>query len=206
MDEGIGRAREAALQVLKPSARDLEHGLELHADCIVVDAYGFAPRFGVDGEALRLALAEGASERELSDMREEMWMAGGARDADQRARFIEAWEASGVTCVVQNAGQEGMEIARILRRLAHFTYLTDVMRDEVARAVAPGDILSAKENGRRCLYLSANGIPVPLAFRSVEEELSYIKIFFELGVRLAHLTYNRRNLIGTGAARRRTGG
>ena len=77
MDEGIGRAREAALQVLKPSARDLEHGLELHADCIVVDAYGFAPRFGVDGEALRLALAEGASERELSDMREEMWMAGG---------------------------------------------------------------------------------------------------------------------------------
>ena len=37
-------SRQVALELLKPSKRELEHGLELHADALVCEAYGFAPR------------------------------------------------------------------------------------------------------------------------------------------------------------------
>ena len=35
----IQKARDAALAVLQPSAKDLQHGLELHADSLVFDSY-----------------------------------------------------------------------------------------------------------------------------------------------------------------------
>jgi membrane dipeptidase len=34
----------------------------------------------------------------------------------------------------------------------------------------------------------------------VHEELRYIRVFFQLGIRMMHLTYNRRNMIGDGCA------
>ena len=37
-NETIERARKAARDMLKPSQRDLDHGLELHANSIVFDA------------------------------------------------------------------------------------------------------------------------------------------------------------------------
>ena len=49
-------ARDAGLKALKPSAKELEHGLKLHAESIVFDAYGFAPRSALDVEALRKAV------------------------------------------------------------------------------------------------------------------------------------------------------
>ncbi len=46
--------------------------------------------------------------------------------------------------------------------------------------------------------MTGNGVPVPGLWTTVEEELAYIRIFFQLGVRMMHLTYNRRNMIGDG--------
>lgn len=205
-DERIGRARAAALDLLKPSRKDLEHGLELHAQSIVMDAYGFAPVFAWDADALRAARDAGAGEVELEDLCENMEMTRGATDAAERRLFLDAWDAAGVTCIFQNAGQEGMEIPRLLKRLAHFTYLTDMIRDDVRRAAVPEDIEAAKKDGGRCLYFMINGVPLPLVFQSVEEELKYVEIFFQLGARMAHLTYNRRNLIGDGCGEQSDGG
>ena len=39
----IRHARDVAINILKPSSKDLQHGLELHADSVVFDSYGFAP-------------------------------------------------------------------------------------------------------------------------------------------------------------------
>lgn len=58
----IQTARDAALAVLKPSAKDLEHGLQLHANSLVIEPYGFSPRPAVDGDAIRQAIETGASE------------------------------------------------------------------------------------------------------------------------------------------------
>ena len=46
MNEVIQHAHEVALDILKPSPRDVEHGMELHQNSIVCDSYGFAPRAG----------------------------------------------------------------------------------------------------------------------------------------------------------------
>ena len=35
--------RLLALRILNPSAKELEHGLELHKNSLVFDAYGFMP-------------------------------------------------------------------------------------------------------------------------------------------------------------------
>ena len=66
-NERIERAPQAALDALKPSPKALQHGLELHAASLVMDAYGFSPRAAVDGNALCAAIEAGASEVELED-------------------------------------------------------------------------------------------------------------------------------------------
>jgi membrane dipeptidase len=196
----IRESREAALAVLKPSQKDLEHGLELHAKSLVVESYGFSPRSAIDGDKMRAAIEAGANNRELEDLYTEMLLMRVADDASQLQEYLEAWDASGVTCVLQNAGEEGTAPIRLLKRLAHFTYLTDKLRDRISRAAVPDDIVAAKKQGRHCVYLTGNGVPLAEEWNSVAEELAYIRTFFQLGIRMMHLTYNRRNVLGDGCA------
>lgn len=199
-NEQIEKARQQALEVLKPSTRDLEHGLELHRNSIVFDAYGFAPRAALDGDALSKLVLDGASAAEIDDAREEMAMTRPATNAAERTEFMQAWRASGVTCIFQNAGEEGQAPLRLLKRLARYTYLTDMLPDFVRKAVTPDDVVTAKKADRQCLYLTGNGVPLTQDWISVEDELRYLRIFFQLGIRMMHLTYQRRNMIGDGCA------
>jgi membrane dipeptidase len=78
--------------------------------------------------------------------------------------------------------------------------LTDHLRDFLFKAVDPDDIEAAKRSGRHCLYFTGNGVPLAGDFNSVPEELRYIRLFYQLGIRMMHVTYNRRNLLGDGCA------
>ncbi len=196
----IQEARQVALDILKPSPKDLEHGLELHAQSLVFESYGFSPRAAVDGDAIRAAVEAGASDVEIQDLREGMSMTRAATDPAEQTEFKQAWEAAGVTCIFQNAGEEGQQALRLLKRLAHFTYLTDMMPDFLPKAATPDDVVAAKQAGRHCLYFTGNGVPLAEQWISIPDELRYIRIFFELGIRMMHLTYNRRNMIGDGCA------
>ncbi len=197
---------ELAKSILKPTQKQLERGLELHKNSLVIESYGFMPRASLDGEKMASAINSGASTSEIQEMHEEMIMTRFAFNDKEREEFESAWKASGVTCIFQNAGEEGNEVKRLLKRLAHFTYATDRMSDFVSRAVTPEDILRAKRENRHALYFSGNGVPLPQDWISVEDELKYINIFFQLGVRMMHLTYNRRNPIGDGCAEKANGG
>lgn len=200
------QAREAGLKALKPTARELEYGLRLHAEAVVFDAYAFAPRAAPDTQALRQAADAGAPDSELQDLREEMGMTRAAADPGERAEFEAAWRAAGVTCVFQNAGEEGQDPVRLLARLARFTYLTDALRPFVARAAVPDDVEAAKKAGRHCLYLTGNGVPLAQRWATVEDELRHVRVFFQLGIRMMHLTYNRRNMLGDGCGEPSDGG
>lgn len=196
----IEHCRQVGLDVLKPTRAQLEHGLELHANSVVFDVYGFAPRAAVDGDAIKAAVEAGASDIELQDLREDMGMTRCVTDTAERAEFMQAWKASGVTCIFQNSGEEGSDALRLLKRLARFTYLTDGLREFVTKAVTPDDITAAKKQGRQCLYFTGNGVPLTQAWVSVPDELRYLRIFFQLGIRMMHTTYQRRNVIGDGCA------
>lgn len=200
------QARETALAILKPSARELEHGLRLHAESVVFDAYAFSPRAAIDGEALAAAVEAGASDLELQDLREEMSMTRYVTDPVEQQEYREAWRASGVTCIFQNAGEEGQDPLRLMKRLARFTYATDLLRGFVSKAAVPDDVVEAKRQGRHCLYLTGNGVPLTQQWVSVPDELRYLRVFYQLGIRMMHLTYQRRNMIGDGCGEKSDAG
>lgn len=205
-NEKIKADYDLGLNILKPTRKQLERGLELHRNSVVFDTYGFMPRSAVDGTRLAEAASAHASPVELSDMHEDMSMTHFVDNEREKQELATAWEASGVTCVFQNAGEEGSSIEILLKRLARFTWTTDRIPDVVGKAVTPADIVKAKSENRRVLYFTGNGVPLPQEWRSAEEELRYIRIFFQLGVRMMHLTYNRRNVIGDGCAEIANGG
>ena len=95
----IQHARDVALKILKPTAKNLDRGLRLHAESMVFDTYGFSPRAALDGDALAQAVENGASAIEIKDLREEMSMTRYVTDPIERAEYLAAWKASGVTCV-----------------------------------------------------------------------------------------------------------
>ncbi len=141
----IQASRDVALGILKPSTAELDRGLKLHTESLVFDAYGFGPRAAIDSAAYAAASEGGASDAELQDLNEEMTMTRFATDAVQQQEFRDAWRASGVTCVFNNAGEEGQDPLRLLKRLARHTYTTDLLRGLVFKAAVPNDILTAKE-------------------------------------------------------------
>ena len=130
----IERDKQVALKILEPSQKDLDRGLELHKESIVFDSYGFSPTSVPDSDVLAKATEDGAWPNELQDLTEEMSMTRHLTDSIGLKSFKEAWKASGVTCVFQNAGQEGNRIERIIKRHARFTHVTDQLSDFVCRS------------------------------------------------------------------------
>src|SRR5436309_11175656 len=102
----IERAREAALEVLKPARSQLERGLALHSEAVVIDCYGFSPRAAIDPAAFSTAIEAGASSGELDVLSEEMRVLRCVTDAAERSEYMDAWNAAGVTCIVESAGEE----------------------------------------------------------------------------------------------------
>lgn len=202
----IDKPREVALDLLKPTQAQIERAWELHFGSVVFESYGFAPRFAIDGERLNQAVQDGASPDELADLREEMMMNRGATNERERKEFLDAFGAAGVTCIFQNAGEEGNDPLRLLKRLAHFTRATDLMKPALSKVVAPDEVLTLKKAGQVGLCFTGNGVPLRQRWDSVRDELRLIRIFHELGIRMMHLTYNRRNPIGDGAGEPHDGG
>lgn len=202
----IERDRQAALEALKPTKAELERGLAIHRESLVFDAYGFAPRAAPDGVATRDLIEQGASREELQDLREDATMTGAVSLVRERQEFVRAWRASGVTCIFQNCGEESSDPLRLIKRLARFSYLTDHLRGVLRRAVTPEDVERAYRDGLGCLYFTGNGVPLTQRWVSVEDELRYVRIFFQLGIRMMHVTYNRRNRLGDGCAETANGG
>lgn len=202
----IEKAWLAGLQALKPSDRDLSHGLEIHKQSIVVDTYGLGVIAGVPETILQKMKRPESSIREIQNLKDEARVLGLANNSEEWRERMLAWRASGLTCIVQNAGEESNNALLLLRRLAYYTHLTGHKQSDVFKAFSTDDIIQAKKTGKRCLYLMGCGVPMPMLQQSVEDELDLIRIYFYLGWRMMHLTYNRRNFIGDGCAESANGG
>lgn len=203
---GIRSAWELGLSILKPSAAELERGLRIHSEATVFDAYGFAPRASIDGDAMRDAIEKGLSEGEITDLREEMAMTRWATDPRESQEFEEAFRVSGVTCIFQNAGEEGSDPLRLLKRLSRFTHATDLAGTQCSKLTSAERVSQAKREGRHGLMFTTNGVPLRQQWESRRDELRNVRLFGQLGVRMMHLTYNRRNPIGDGAGEPTDGG
>lgn len=202
----IDRPREVAISLLKPTRAQLEHAWELHFGSVVFESYGFAPRCAVDAEALNAAIQSGASAAEISDLRESMAMNRNATSERERREFLDAFKAAGVTCIFQNTGEEGSDPMRLIKRLAHFTRATDLLQPALSKVVTADEIEALKKAGHVGLCFTTNGVPLMQDWESVRDELRFIRVFHELGSRMMHVTYNRRNPLGDGAGEPHDGG
>lgn len=206
MNEKMQTARQTALEILKPNNKDIEHASELHRSSVVIDTYGFGPNPGRDTAKMQAALDDGLSDIELHDLREGMPMLSQLTDPAEQAEYKEAWDESGVTCLVRNAGEESQAPQVLIKRLARFVHVTDVLREFVPKAVNADDIIAAHKSGRHSICLTGNGIPLAQEWRFVTSELAWIKVFHQLGIRMMHLTYNRRNMLGDGCSEKSNAG
>ena len=202
----IDQPRELALGLLKPTPAQIERAWELHFDALVFESYGFAPRCALDGEAFAQAVKDGASPDELSDLRESMSMNGHTRSERERQEFLDAFRAAGVTCVFQNTGEEGNDPLRLLKRLAHFTQATDLGAPALRKVLTVEHAAQLKKDGAVGLCFTTNGVPLRQQWKTSRDELRLIPLFHELGVRMMHVTYNRRNPLGDGAGEPHDGG
>jgi membrane dipeptidase len=198
MDKEIEKCWEVAIKLLNPSRKELEKGLKIHQESIIWDAYGFAPISSVNSEILKKLIKDGATEIEIQDLKEDMMMTGYVYNKEEQDIYFNAWQTSGVTCIMQNAGEESNLPTVIMKRLARFIWATDILKPYLRKVVTPEEVIIVKKEKINSLCFSTNGVPLTNQFISVEDELRYIKIFYQFGVRMMHLTYNRRNLIGDG--------
>ena len=207
MKQRIEDAREKALSLLKVTPAQVEHGLELHRESLVVDAFGFAPYAFTRKmvETLNQLNDEGATADELSDRMLEMRVTESAHDPEAREQVAMAWEASGVTGTMQTCGGAG-PVESVMRHFARFFYDWDQMPDLVQKATRPDDVKKAKEEGRHCQFISLNGLPGAFHVGDLDAGLRMVDTFYHLGCRMMHLTYNLRTLLGDGCVERADGG
>ena len=187
-----------ALAALDPTPAELEHGLELHRESIVFDAFGFAPytrtrRMVEEANAL---IDEGAPFEVIQDRMSERRVCDAAADPEGREQYTTAWERSGVTATMQTCGGQG-PVAGRMRHLSRFFMVWDAMPDFVRKGICSQDVRDAKAAGRRCQFISMNGLP-GLHELPPDNTLNMVDTFHHLGMRMMHLTYNVRNVIGDG--------
>jgi membrane dipeptidase len=177
MNPQIERQREMALSILKPSARDLERGLQLHSNSLVIESYSLGLNAPVDTEALNQATEAGASDPEYQDLVEGMIMTRWSETDALREEYREAWEASGVNCTFLNAGEEGNQPLQLIKRLARYVSLCDAMPDFLGRVSTARSIEDFHRANRRAICLTLNGVPLTGNLSSVPDEMRYIRVF-----------------------------
>jgi len=68
----------------------------------------------------------------------------------------------------------------------------------MGKAVTAQQIRNAYEKGERCIVFSANSTPAMGPYEDGYDMLRWLETYYYLGLRMMHLTYNRRNWIGDG--------
>lgn len=191
------------LQVLNPSPSQLEKGMSLHREALVLDTFGFLPmawneRATHDWNALVEANIgaqefhfEGGLIRSLAP----------SFDEPSRREFLESILVAGVNGMVHTAA-EGKSRDEDIRRMAASAHLSGSFGEKVYQIRRPEDL---ERNGFGVIF-SVNGPPCPGHLNSLEEEARWLPTWYHLGVRLMHLSYNRRNVVATGCAERHDGG
>ena len=199
IEEMIQSRQERARATLGASEAEVERGLELHKNSFVCDCFAFTP-----GGASRKELAhvnriidEGAEGEEAQEAAEDARTVSAVRDSGLRKAYGGILEAAGVDCLVSTVGV-GPRMRRGLRHVARYTYLADHMGDTLSKSVAADGVRRNYDGGRRSIVWSANSTPAMGPYEHGYDMLRWLETYYYLGMRMMHLTYNRRNWIGDG--------
>ena len=114
-------------------------------------------------------------------------------------------KATGLKFMVQTVA-EGKCREEDIKRMAMSRQNCRVFREHMVQAGSADEIREANEQGRTAIVWSCNGPPMVGRLEDHDEEICWVETWYNLGIRLMHLTYNRRNFIGDGCAEPANGG
>jgi membrane dipeptidase len=200
-------AWQAGLEKLRPIPAHLDHGLTLHADALVFDNFGFLPMVwsGLLVARLQELLDKGVSGNDWQFRSSILRQTIAADDQAAADEFLDAIRLSGLSGLVQTVA-EGKTRDEDFRRMGGFAHLLRALGDHVGHASTVAQAQKLREQSRLAVFWSCNGPPLPGALRDPDEEFALVDTWRHLGVRLMHLTYNRRNVVGDGCAEAANGG
>lgn len=203
----IREAWERGLSVLKPTSAQLEKGLALHEEALVIDTFGFLP-MGWNEQTTQdwNALVEANLGGDRFHLKSGLMRAlSPTFDESSGIDFLEAIRVSGLTGMVHTAA-EGKSHDEDVKRLAAGAHICGWFGDQVGQVRRPDDFQQAWEKKRFAVAFSVNGPPCPGNLNFLEEEIQWLSTWYHLGVRLMHLSYNRQNVIATGCVERNDAG
>ena len=202
ISENHEKCWNSALKLLDPTPHDLAHGLELHQSLFAMDHFGFLPFANWNEAFVELwneLKAKNIGQRELSERMSHVHFDQTCFDPECAARFRDIMLASGLKCMVHSVG-EGKSRVDDIKSMADNMQLMRTFRDTIVQAGNAGDIRKINDEGKIAVLWSVNGPPFAGNLVNLNDEFEWIKVYERMGVRLMHLSYNRRNFAADGCA------
>lgn len=206
--EYCDHAWNIALEVLQPTKSELERGLELHRTLTVCDGYGFSPvlfseRVVEKGNALlERGVGTDAWRQKLTAARQ----SAAAFDPEATRLALYGLNRAGVSAIVQPVGQVGDSPEHALMFIAAHQRLCTVLSERYRQGVCAADIAEAKRTGKTALIFSLTGFPLTHTLAVPDDWFDWLDVWYGMGVRLMHLSYNRRNAFADGCTEEANGG
>ncbi len=105
---------------------------------------------------------------------------------------LERYRSSGFDVVSLNIGFGEMGVEDHVRVLAHFRRWLSMRPADYVLARTAADIRQARADGKLAIVFDVEGA------RGIDDQISLIQLYYDLGVRWMLMAYNRENLVGSG--------
>jgi len=199
--------RTAANDILAPDPEVLERGLAIHERVFALDTFGFLPSVSsphILDHLMRL-VKQGLSAEEARKQYDISRRQSQLYHPESRETFLGAIKATGLNGMVLTVGSE-MDLHHSLNRISCCIQLLDELSDHLVKATSVAAIEQARAEGKFSVVCSSNCAPAQSGTQHGLEDLDWIDVFYRFGIRLMHLTYNRRNWVGDGCLEPTNGG
>lgn len=111
---------------------------------------------------------------------------------NQDLSALERYRAIGAAFVSINVGMDFNPLGHIVRVIAGYRDWLARNADRFVLAETAGDVMAARDSGRLAVAFDLEGSMM------LEDDLSMLRLFRDLGVKQIHLAYNRNNSIAGG--------
>jgi membrane dipeptidase len=112
---------------------------------------------------------------------------------------LERYRRTGINVVGINIGFGEQSVEQHVRMLAHFRWWLEQRSSEFLIVNSVDDIMRAKESGQLAVFFDIEGA------NAIADQLSLIKLYYDLGVRWMLMAYNLNNRVGGGCLDQDTG-
>jgi membrane dipeptidase len=124
-------------------------------------------------------------------------------DNDYFEKYVDAWKKSGVSCVSWTVGpiyEKPYTFDGIIHNFAFLTHILENRNEFFQKILKTKDIETAFQKKKKGVIINLQNL------EPIGSNLEMIDLFYMMGIRIAQLTLNTKNLIGTGCIARRDRG